>query len=161
MNKRKLRFNAVDAILILIIAAVVFALLYIFVFSEDKHQTSETELKTIRYTVLVQNLDSHYDDYIHQGQTVTDAIEKKSIGTVTGVQISPMYKTTFDYENGRETEARVEGKINAKITIEAKADETDRAFSVSGCTIRVGEQYSLMLPDFYCVGFCIDINDNQ
>lgn len=161
MNKRKLRFNAVDAVLILVLAAVIFAVLYIFVFSEDKNQTVDTGEKNIRYTVLVQNLDEFYDDYISQGQPVTDAIERKSIGTVTGVQVSPMYKTTFDYESGRETESLVEGKINVKITIEAKAQETDRAFTVGGCTIRVGKQYSLMLPDIYCVGYCIDINDNQ
>lgn len=161
MNNRKLRFNAVDAILIIILAAVIFVLLYYFVFSENDNQTMDTGTKTIQYTVLIQDLDEYYDDYIKQGQAVTDAIERKSIGTVTGVQISPMYKKTFDYETGKETESLVEGRINAKITIEAQAHETDRAFTVDGCVIRVGEQYSLMLPDFYCVGYCIDLNDNQ
>lgn len=161
MSKRKLRFNAVDAILLIVIAVVILAVLYIFVFSGNDHQTTDVNYRNIQYVVLVQNLDEHYDSIIKTGQPVTDGVEKKSIGTVTGIQSSPMLKTTFDYETGRETESEVENKIMMKITIEAQAVATDRAFTVDGCEIRVGEQYSLMLPNFYCTGYCIDINDNQ
>ena len=40
MSKRKLRFNAIDALIILVIAAAVFVLLYVFVFSGRGNQTS-------------------------------------------------------------------------------------------------------------------------
>ncbi len=160
MNRRKLRFNAVDAILLVIIAAVVFAVLYIFVFSGNRNQSSDSYYKNIQYTILVQNLDEHYDEMIKIGQPVTDGVEKKSIGTIAGIQETPMVKTNFDYIEGKEVDVDVEGKINVRITIEARASETDRAFTVDGCEIRVGEQYSLMLPSIYCVGYCIDIDDD-
>lgn len=160
MNRRKLRFNAVDAILLIIIAVVIFAVLYIFVFSEDSNQSADSNFKNIQYTILVQNLDEHYDEMIKVGQPVTDGVEKKGIGTITGIQDTPMVKTAFDYIEGKEVDVTVEGKINVKITIEAQAAETDHAFTVDGCEIRVGEQYSLMLPDIYCVGYCIDIDDD-
>lgn len=161
MNKRKLRFNAVDAILLVILAVVIFAVLYIFVFSESSNQTVQNNYKTIRYTVYVQNLDERYEDMIKTGQKVTDGVEKKNIGTIIGVQSTPTVQTTFDYVNLRQVESTVEGKINVKVTIEAQAIETETAFIVDGLDIRVGQQYSIMLPDFYCVGYCIDLNDNQ
>ncbi len=160
MTKRKLRFNAVDAILIFAVAAVLFVLLYIFVFDKDSGQTAETPSEKIQYTILVQNLDESYVNIVKAGQPVTDAIKKKSIGTVAGVQVSEMIQAAIDYEAEKEVYSVVEGQINLKITIEAQAQITDQQISVDGCVIRVGNQYSLMLPDIYCVGYCIDINDN-
>lgn len=161
MNKRKLRFNAVDAILLLLIAVVIFAVLYIFVFSESSNQTTQNNYKTIRYTVYVQNLDERFENMIKTGQQVTDGVEKKSIGTIVGVQSAPTVVTTFDYISEKQVEETLDGKINVKITIEAQALDTETAYTVDGCVIRVGEQYSIMLPDFYCSGYCIDLNDNQ
>ena len=61
----------------------------------------------------------------------------------------------------REKVAGAADRITIRITVEAQAVETDRAFTVDGCEIRVGEQYSLMLPDFYAVGYCIELRDND
>lgn len=161
MSKRKLRFNAIDALIILVIAAAVFVLLYVFVFSERGTQTSaEVNYTTIHYVVELTNIDEHLEDAVKKGQAVEDAVERKKIGTVSGVQAIPYEKVTFDYENGRETAAAVEGKITLKISIEAQAVESDRAFTVDGCEIRVGQQYSLILPDLYGYGYCTEIIDN-
>ena len=161
MSKRKLRFNAIDALIILVIAAAVFALLYIFVFSGRGTQTAaEVNYTTIRYVVELQNIDEHLEDAVKKGQPVQDAVERKKIGTVSGVQAVPFEKVTFDYQNGTETSSAVEGMITLKITIEAQAVETDRAFTVDGCEIRVGQQYSLILPDLYGYGYCTEIIDN-
>ncbi|MBE6710888.1 MAG: DUF4330 domain-containing protein [Clostridia bacterium] len=161
MSKRKLRFNAIDALIILVIAAAVFVLLYVFVFSGRGTQTAaEVTTTTIRYVVELQNMDEHLQDAVKKGQLVEDAVERKKIGTVSGIQAVPFEKITFDYVNGRETTSSVEGKVTLKITIEAQAVETDRAFTVDGCEIRVGQQYSLILPDLYGYGYCTELIDN-
>lgn len=160
MSKRKLRFNAVDALIILVIAAVVFVLLYVFVFSGRGTQAAEVNYTTIQYVVEIQNIDEQLEDIVKKGQLVEDAVERKKLGTVSGTQPVPFEKITFDYENGRETTSVVDGKITLKITIEAQAIETDRAFTVDGCEIRVGQQYSLILPDLYGYGYCTEIIDN-
>ena len=61
MNKRKLSFNAIDAVLVLILAAIIFVLLYIFVFSEKQDQTADIQTKPIQYTILIQNIDDVLD----------------------------------------------------------------------------------------------------
>ncbi len=161
MSKRKLRFNAIDALIILVIAAAVFVLLYVFVFSGRGTQAAaEVTTTTIHYVVELQNMDEHLQDAVKKGQLVEDAVERKKIGTVSGVQAVPFEKITFDYVNGRETTSSVDGKVTLKITIEAQAVETDRAFTVDGCEIRVGQQYSLILPDLYGYGYCTELIDN-
>ncbi len=55
----------------------------------------------------------------------------------------------------------MEDKITLKITIEAQAVDTERAFIVDGCEIRVGQRYSLILPEMYGVGYCVFLTENQ
>lgn len=161
MSKRKLRFNAIDALIILVIAAAVFVLLYVFVFSgRGTQNAAEVNYTTINYVVEIQNLDEHLAEAVKKGQPVEDAVERKKIGTVSGVQPVKYEKITFDSQNGVEIAAAVGGKITLKITIEAQAVESDRAFTVDGCEIRVGQQYSLILPDLYGFGYCTEIIAN-
>ncbi len=161
MTKRKLKFNAIDALIILLIAAVVFVLLYIFVLSENKDDSTAVNYKTIQYVVEVSNIEERFAESVKEGQAVQDAVKRKNIGTVVGVQPAEYRKSGFDYENNVQTTSLVENKISVKITIEAQAVDTERAFTVDGCEIRVGERYSLILPDMYAVGYCIDLIEKQ
>lgn len=158
MKERKLRFNFIDVIIILLIAAVIFVLAYVFVLSDRKNDvTVDTQYTTIRYVVQITNVDEKFDGLVKVGDNVEEAIARKNIGKVVGVQSEPYQKVTFDYENGRETVATVDGFLTVNITIEATATESDSAFSVGGCDIRVGQLYSLAMPDLYCGGYCIEL----
>lgn len=159
MNKKKIRFNIIDVIILLFLAAAIFLLLYIFVFSENGEQNQEINYTNIQYVVEVQNVDKQFEEIVKVGQAVQDAVKRKNIGTVSGVQAAQYQILTFDYESGQQAVSDVENKIVLKITIEAQAIETDHAFTVDGCVIRVGQQYSLALPDMYCVGYCTYIGN--
>lgn len=161
MNKKKIRFNLIDAILLLLVAAVAFVVLYVFVFSAKDTSTSQTIYRNIKYVVEVQNVDEECEDLVKAGQSVQDAIERKNLGKVSGVQAVPFRKVTFNYNTGKETVAEVDGKITLKITISVQAAETERAFTSDGAVIRIGEKYSLVLPDMYCVGYCTAIIDDS
>ncbi len=157
MSKRKLRFNAVDALIILVIAAAVLVLLYVFVFSERDTQTQETKLTKIEYVVELTEIPEHFAGVVQEKQPVQDAVERKQIGTVVGAEDNPYQKVIFDYESGEQVAAAVDEQIVIKVTIEANAEETDRAFIVDGCEIRVGQQYSLIFPHLYGYGYCTSL----
>ncbi len=157
MSKRKLRFNAIDVLILLVIAAVLFVLLYVFVLSDNKSEQAEVEYQNIQYVIELTNLDERFDGTVQRGQKVQDAIEKKNIGVVSGVQTVPYEKITFNYDEGKETVATMEGRVSMKITVDARAVENDRDFTVDGCVIKVGRQYSLILPEMYASGYCIEI----
>ena len=159
MNKRKLRFNGVDVLLILLAAAAAFVLLYVFVLSDRGSDVqSAGDTVKIQYVVQLQNLDSRFAESVRRGQHVEDAITRKSIGTVVGVEVKDFEKITFDYDTGREIVSRADDRITLLVTIEADVTETDRAFLADGCDIRVGKQFSLILPELYGVGFCIRLD---
>jgi len=159
MKKNKIRFNLIDLLIILVVAAAVFVLLYVFVFSDNKNQAEEVNNTNIRYVFEIQKVDSRFEDLVEVGQPVQDAIERRNIGKVIGVQAIPYQKLVYDSSKGAEVAADVENMVTLKITVEATAVETDRAFSVDGCIIKVGQQYSLALPGMYCVGYCTYIGN--
>ncbi len=159
MNKKKIRFNLVDLFIIIVVAAVVFLLLYIFVFSGNKNQVNEVNYTNIQYVIEIQDVDKSLEDAVAVGLPVQDAVEKRGIGTVCGVQAVPYQKLTFNSTTDSQTVSEVENKITLKITVEAQAIETDRAFTVGGCIIRVGEQYSIAVPGFYGSGYCTYIGN--
>ena len=154
MKKKKLRFNLIDLIILFVIAAAVFLLLQVFVFSGNNNQADEVNYTNISYVFEIQKVDSRFEDLVEVGQPVQDAVERRSIGQVTGVQSVPYQELVFNAEEGIEAVADVENMITLKITVEATAIESDQAFTVDGCVIKVGQQYSLALPNMYCVGYC-------
>ena len=158
MKERKIRFNFIDVLIILLIAVIIFGALYVFVFrNRNTNLTEETSYTSIRYVVQVTNVDERFEDMINVGDHAEEAITRRTVGTVIGVQSEPYKKITFDYENAIETVSEVEGKLTMNVTIEANATETDSAFNVNGCAIRVGELYSIALPDMYISGYCIEL----
>ena len=158
MEKRKLKFNAVDVLLILLAAAAVFVVLYIFVLSE-KHSVAP-ERKRIEYVVEITNVDSSFKNTVEVGQPVKDSVKLANIGTVTGVQDNKEYKKlVFSTEDNKEKAASVEDRINISVTIEADAFVSEQAFTVNDVEIRVGQQYGLILPSFYGVGYCIKLTE--
>ena len=160
MSKRKIRFNIIDIIIILIIVAAAFVLAKVFV-GGGNDIAAETNTRKIQYVIEIQEVEDRFDGSVKKGDAVQDAIERKNIGTVVGVQSSDFQKITFDYDTGVETVSYVDGRIVLDITIEATAVVTDKAFTVDGCEIRVGEQYSIMLPEFYGIGYCIKITETN
>ncbi|MBE6724112.1 MAG: DUF4330 domain-containing protein [Ruminococcaceae bacterium] len=157
MNKRKIRFNFIDLLILLVIAAVVFVLLYVFVLS-DRTTAADDQAKTkIQYVIEILNVDERFSETIRKGQRVEDAIRRKSVGTVIGVEPKPFQTVTFDYNNREEVLASPEGRITLYVTVDAEVDETDGAFTADGVEIRVGQQYSLIFPDFYGVGYCTSL----
>ena len=159
MYKRKIRFNGVDLFILLFIAAAIFLLLYVFVFDNDNPMTDGASEEEIEYVILVQNVDESLAYQVKIGQTLKESVKKQEIGEVIGVQSKPYVVSSFDYESGKEVSTTVEGKINLEITVKAKVNETDRAFTINGCEIRVGESYGIMFPNFFGTGRVIVITD--
>lgn len=157
MNKRKIRFNFIDLLILLVAAAAVFVLLYVFVLSDRASSTDTQELAVVQYVVEIQNVDERFSETVRKGQPVEDAIRRKPVGTVVGMEAKPFEKITFDYLTREEVTAAADGRITLYVTIETPVVETDSAFLSNGVAIRVGEQYSLIFPDLYGVGYCTSL----
>lgn len=157
MTNRKIRFNFVDLLILAVIALAAVLLLYVFVWSGRTPETAQTQYTDIEYVVEIQRIDEAFVSQVRVGQAAEDLVERKQIGTIRWVETTPAQDINFNFTTGQEEYSEVEGKVNLYLTISAQAIETESSYTVDSYEIRVGRLVSLLLPNFQCNGYCIEL----
>ena len=102
MRKRKMKFNLMDVLILLAVAAVAAVLLYVFVFSENTPVDSlgGTPTTKITYVVELTAVEDGLSDNISVGETLVDAAKKMNIGTIVAVETQPYVYLGKNLTNG-------------------------------------------------------------
>lgn len=159
MRKRKMKFNIMDLLILLAIAAVAAVLLYVFVLSENTPVDSLGGAQTtkITYVIEVTGVDDALSDNIAVGETLIDAAKKMNIGTIVAVESQPYVYLGKNITEGAMELTTVDGKSTIYVTVEADASLAGISYSISGYEIYVGEKVYLSLPNFTGSGYCISL----
>ena len=159
MRKRKMKFNIMDVLILLAVAAVAAVLLYVFVLSENTPVDSLGGAPTTKITYVVEltGIDDALSDNISIGETLIDAAKKMNIGTIVAVETQPYVYLGKNLTDGTMELTTVDNKSTIYVTVEADATLTGIAYSISGYDIYVGEKVYLSLPDFTGTGYCISL----
>lgn len=150
-------FFAVDALLIVAIAASVLSLLSLFtpfsLFGGNKK-----EERTITWIVEVENISDALADALTEGSTVTDFETGDAMGTVRGVTVRPY--TTYDdtaTDDGHVATVTHETKT-VRITLTTRADfVSGEGFSVADHRIAAGCVYRLSFAGFVGDAHCVAV----
>ena len=159
MRKRKMKFNIMDVLILLAVAAVAAVLLYVFVLSENTPVDSLGGAPTTKVTYVVEltGIDDALSDNISVGETLIDAAKKMNIGTIVAVETQPYVYLGKNLPDGTMELTTVDNKSTIYVTVEADATLTGISYSISGYDIYVGEKVYLSLPDFIGTGYCISL----
>ena len=156
MRKVKMKFNIMDVLILLGIAAVAAVLLYVFVLSEDTPVNSlYGDVQKITYVVEITNVDDAYADKISVGETLIDSSKKVNIGTIVAVESQPYVHLGKNLNEGTMELTTVDNRSTIYVTVEADASLSGFAYTVNGHTVYVGQQVHLSLPHFVGTGYCI------
>ena len=162
MSKTKVRFNIMDALILLTVLAVVSVLLYVFVFSEtDDGLTGDTDAYTLTYVVEVTKLRAEFADLVSPGTAVIESAKKMPLGTVTAVEVLPYQHMAENPTDGSLALTSMDDTCNLYITIEADATLNGISYSISGYDICVGTHLYLAFADLVCEGYCISLTAAQ
>lgn len=162
MSKTKVKFNIMDALILLTVLAVIAVLLYVFVFSEtDDGLAGNTDTYELTYVVEVVNLREEFAELVAPGTPVIDSSKKMPIGTVTAVEVLPYQHMATNYTDGSLTLTAVDDSCNLYITIEANATLDGISYSISGYEICVGSLLYMSFADLVCEGYCISLSAVQ
>ncbi len=160
MKTRKLRINAMDMVILLVLAAAVCLLLYVFVWSDKGEVSQSSEKAEIEYVVEFTSLEEQFADRIQLDEPVLDSVQRGSMGIVAATPESiPMERVNLDMVNGRLVSSPYPGRINLYVTIRAEADVSEREYSIAGQPVYVGAKLSLLFPNMKCDGYCIQIRE--
>ena len=161
-KKRKMRFNIIDLLLIVIAVAVVAALLYVFLPNSFIKSIFADESVTIQYAIEFKGVDEAFLESIKENDIVIDSVTKAELGTVTAVDYSTQYtELKYDEESGNGVLSVVPNKHNVIVTITATAaHDADKGYTVGGLRIAVGELIAVRFPNFTGEGYCISVPIN-
>ena len=158
-QKRKWRFNFVDALILLAIVAAVLALLYVFVWSENSSVRSISgNMVKVTYVVEINGLEEDFKDTIKVGAKVTDSSKKMTIGTVASVETQDYYYLGSNVLEDKLVLNAVDDLITQYITVEAEATLDNITYSIDGYPIDVGQLVYMMFPEMVCSGYCISLD---
>ena len=157
VKKKRGRFNAIDALIILLVIGVI----VVFVVSRVAGSSEPGEDKKLEYTITVECVDKNFSEKINMGEHVYDSLSKILAGTVSAIKSDEAY---FVYEYSEEENAIVKrtypDKYNVEITISADAKFVDGVgYYVGGNRVAVGEKMSLRLPGCTAKGYCVGMRE--
>lgn len=154
---KKNRFNVVDAIILLAIIALIFAVLYSFDPFGWFVPEGRENVK-LAYTVEFKGVDNDVKDNIAVGENVFLSSTSYVMGRVTEVKVQESFVWEYDEENGIMTKKTLADKADVYVTIEVNCTyEKGRGYVLNGQQIAYGSEFDLRFGNFFgnalCVGF--------
>ena len=160
----KQKFNIIDFIVLVLIAAVVVGSIYAVVSWSNIKSLWTTKTVNIEYIVEFRGVDATFRDNINDGDVVIDAVSKNQLGIVNSVASIDNYKV-LDYKTVTEENNNVTytgelvsypDKYNITVYITTSAEyEEGVGYTVNGRRIAVGEKIEMRFPEFSGEGYCI------
>ena len=160
MAEKKVKFNIMDALILLAILAVAALLLYIFVFSEGGG-LGESDAYTLTYVVAITQLNEEFAERVAIGDAVVDSSKKLPIGTVVAVEKHPHEYLGENTKDGSLTLSTMEGYCDLYVTVEAPATLNGISYTIGGYEIRVGSKVYLSFANLVSEGHCISLSAAQ
>ncbi len=149
-----LRLSAFDIVIIGLALAAGLALVFYF----TSVKTPDSGLTTVRYTIQLQRWHKEDIDAIEVGDRLEDGIKNYSIGTVVGVEAVPATNLILNQVTHKYDLVELPNLLDALVTVEAKAQVTDRALIIDGgYEIRVGKTVYCRGEGYTSIGPAISV----
>ena len=154
MKKRKIRFNIVDVIIILVLIALAFAV-YRTVSGEKKAEANgAVTLRCVfRSDVIPDGLEANF----RIGESVFADGGKVRLGTVSATEVRPAVHTGVNTATGDTVFSDIEGKYTVYVTVDAAAEKSDNSYYIDGLEMLVGMHFDALTPEISCGCECISI----
>ena len=144
-NKKKIRFNVVDVLIIVLVLAAVAVVGYVLL-TERNDVAPQSENVKINYVLMVSEAQSAFADNVKVGDEVYEQESGKYIGKVVQVSSTVAKKVGTDRKTGEQVISELANRRDIFVTVEADAERSDNLYIVSGINIIAGGVLSFMTP---------------
>ncbi len=156
-GKFSLELNVFDTIILLCAVALGGFLLWQQLGSQEN--TSNQSTHTIRYTILMNNMNAGSGELVVEGSSLHDVVKKYHLGTVISKEITPAVEQLLDHENRVYRTASLEGFEDVYVVMEAEAVDTGVKLVLDGgYDIRVGQGVYMQGAGYMAAGQVVDID---
>lgn len=163
-QKKKVRFNFIDALIVLLILAVIGAAVYLVL--NDFRTPKILGSGNLDFEVRISEVDETSLEMIQKGLTVKDSVTGEVIGTIVNVQKTPSryYSKTAIEKDGVYTlsVSEYEDVYDVTVTINTTAAKDARGIHQIGNTrILVGSKVYFKIPSFTSVSYITKVSTSN
>ncbi len=155
MAEKKAKFTVIDALIILIVLAVIAVGAVKFAPS----LLTKTEKGRAEFTVLISEKDVSFAEAMNVGDKVTLSLTEKDGGIIKGIDVKTAEKLAYNSLDGSYNIEKIEDKRDIYVTIEAEVKTSELSIVTGGTAIRVGEQIPVRGKGYATNGFIIGVNE--
>ena len=159
--KRKRKFNIVDLVLVLAIAAVIVAVFFVGnkLLGRFESASSGADRIPVEVTLMFKELPDSGTGNLAEGDVIRDANSKSPMGQVTEVFYEPYSELLFVEGDQGGVMAEKEGFTNMLVTIRGEATRNERGYYLGGIKVLVGKQLDVWSPEYSGEGWCVSIKE--
>lgn len=154
MEKRKIKFNFVDVI-ILVLIILAFIVGYKFI---NKSADVSSDMPEVSFTVEVTNVENDYKDNFSIGDEVRDAIKGDMLGVITGIEAKPATVLTENSIDGTYELGKYEGREDVYVTIKGTSTSFGANVIIAQQEIKVGNKMYFKKPGCVGRGYIVKMN---
>lgn len=152
----KKKFNAVDVLLILLLAAaVVVCALFL---RQRGTLAGQTETSPMRFTVELREVQQGTIDCLEIGKNVYRSTDGTYLGTLADFSCAPYTKTEYSQELERYVTYPCEGYYALSLVIEGEGYETTTDVVISGVTVRIGDEIYVKGKGYAGAGYIVGVD---
>ncbi|MBQ8248580.1 MAG: DUF4330 family protein [Clostridia bacterium] len=150
---KKRKFNAIDAVILLVIVAAVGVA--VFLFSSEEVEMPMKKVK-LEYVVEIKALSDDIAAEFNIGDKMVDSVQKYNLGEIIAVEYDNAVYYGKDIVNGKSTayDYPDHQKVTLTMLADATLDSNGRYLIDGGYDISTGTTVYIRLPGFNGIGYC-------
>ncbi len=158
---KKRRFNVVDALIIVLVLAVIAVAVWLVVWRKNVQNAEESF--DIEYIVELRTIRDEFTDNFKVGDKLIDSASKLQLGEIIATNITPATFTGTNYETGSLAYYDYPEHSDVALTVKATATlNSDGEYLIDhGFVISVGETVYVRLPGYVGVGYCTQLKKTE
>ncbi len=150
--KPKIKINVFDVLIIALAIIAGFLVLRLSNADGGAAVLSAGAPVTVRYTLEISDMPENAAKSIEPGDSLSEATEKRFIGTVVSAEYGPYMTTSKDSYTGDLILTRMPNRFTATIEVELSVVDTGSELNSSGFILRANATPSVQGPGYYGLG---------
>lgn len=156
----KIKFNWIDALIILLVICIAAVGVYFVAFRSDSEGTAGMADKNVKAELIfeVAQTGDFFIDLPKAGDSVLLGEKGKMPATVTDVRVEGAKAVGYDKLNGAAYWADVPDSYDVFITMEADAVDTEKDITIDGTPIKVGQRVAAASKNWAAYGYMLGVD---
>ncbi len=162
-TKKAWKFNLIDLVILVLVAALLFGVVYLFVW---RGQQSEYEgQEKIRYVLVVSAVRNEVFDNVSGMLAAGDGVyvptSGSALGTLVSIDTKQSYASAVNAQDGSEVKSPLDGRTDVYLTIDTYVDRktNDLTYTIDQTALALGAEIAFRTSYFTGVGTCVEIRN--